>query len=49
MEVLQVACAAADVCAVVITETNPDNDASGAYVPRLAEGLASAIGRLRVA
>lgn len=48
MEVLGAACAAPDVTAVVVTETNPDNDDSGRYVGRLVRGLASALALSRV-
>lgn len=49
METLGRACSEPDVCAVVITETNPDNDATGAYLRRLADGLAASVGRIRSA
>lgn len=46
IQALERACSEPDVCAIVITETDPDNDATGAYLRHLAEGLASSIGRV---
>ncbi len=45
-QALATACGQPDVCAIVITELNPDNDASGAYVRRLVTSLVAALGRL---
>ena len=47
MQTLERASSEPDVCAIVITETDPDNDATGACLRRLAEGLAWSIGRVR--
>ena len=47
MQALKRACSEPDVCAVAITETDLDNDATGADPRRLAEGLASSIGWIR--
>ena len=47
MQALERAGSEPDVCAVATTKTDPDDDATGADLRRLAEGLSSSIGRVR--
>ena len=46
---LAAACSEPDVCSVVPTEVNPDNDATGAYMGRPAAGVSNALARIGAA